>query len=92
MIFCLIAGAGYSASAQIYIKVRPVVPVRVRPVAPGPQAIWVGEEWKPNGKAYVYAGGYWASPPHPGFIWIPGHWKRHPEYGEYWIAGHWKRA
>ena len=87
-----VAGAAYSASAQIYIKVRPVVPVRVRPVAPGPQAIWIDEEWKPNGKAYVYAGGYWATPPHQGFIWIPGHWKRHPEYGEYWIAGHWKKA
>jgi WXXGXW repeat (2 copies) len=74
----------------VYVKIRPVVPVAVRPVAPSPNHVWIAEEWKPNGKEYVYAGGYWAMPPHPGWVWIPGHWKKH-EYGEYWVAGHWKK-
>ncbi len=55
----LLLGAGLSAHAQtIYVKVRPVVPVVARPVAPGPNHIWIAEEWKPNGKEYIYAGGY----------------------------------
>jgi hypothetical protein len=87
----LTLGIGFSAQAQVsvYVKVRPVAPVVVRPVAPSPNHIWVAEEWRPSGNTYVYSGGYWAMPPHPGWYWVPGHWKRH-EYGEYWVPGHWK--
>jgi hypothetical protein len=88
----LTTGISLSASAQtIYVKVRPVAPVVVRPVAPSPNHVWIAEEWKPNGGGYVYSGGYWAAPPHLGWVWIPGHWKKH-EYGEYWVAGHWRKA
>jgi hypothetical protein len=87
----LTLGISLSAGAQtIYVKVRPAVPVVVRPVAPGPTHVWIAEEWRPNGSGYAYAGGYWAAPPHPGWAWIPGHWKHH-EYGEYWVAGHWRK-
>jgi WXXGXW repeat (2 copies) len=88
----LTTGIGLSAGAQtIYVKVRPVIPVVVRPAPPSPHHVWVAEEWRPNGAGYVYSGGYWAAPPHPGWVWIPGHWKKH-EYGEYWVAGHWRHA
>ena len=72
----LTLGTGLSSHAQVsvYVKVRPVVPVVVRPVAPSPKHIWIAEEWRPNGATYVYAGGYWAAPPHPGWYWVPGHW------------------
>jgi WXXGXW repeat (2 copies) len=87
----LAIGLSLSAGAQqVYVKVRPTVPVIVRPVAPGPHHVWITEEWRPSGGTYVYAGGYWAAPPNPGWIWIPGHWKRH-HYGEYWVPGHWKK-
>jgi hypothetical protein len=87
----LMLTAVFSGQAQaVYVKIRPVVPVVVRPAAPSPNHIWIAEEWKPNGKEYIYAGGYWAVPPHPGWVWIPGHWRKH-EYGEYWVAGHWRR-
>lgn len=88
----MLTGASYSASAQsatIYVKVRPVAPVVVRPVAPSPHHVWIEEEWRPNGTAYVYSGGYWAVPPHPGYVWVPGHWKMHHN-GEYWVPGHWR--
>jgi hypothetical protein len=83
-------GISLSAAAQIYVKIRPAPPVVVRTVAPSPRHVWVEEEWRPNGNGYVYAGGYWAEPPHPGWIWIRGHWKRH-ERGDYWVPGHWRR-
>jgi len=88
----LTLGIHQSAAAQtVYVKIRPALPVMVRPVPPSPQHVWIAEEWRPNGATYVYAGGYWAMPPHPGWVWIPGHWKRH-EYGEYWVGGHWRRS
>lgn len=81
----------FSASAQIYVKVRPVAPVVVRTAAPSPAHIWIGEEWEPRGGTYVYVGGHWAAPPHPGWAWVPGHWKRHDRRGEVWVRGHWKK-
>ena len=45
----LTIGIGFSVHAQaIYVKVRPVVPVVVRPVAPSPNHVWIAEEWHPR--------------------------------------------
>lgn len=79
-----------SASAQIYVKIRPVVPVMVRPPQPSHQHIWIDEEWEPNAGQYRYAGGHWALPPHRGYIRRPGHWKRSNQ-GQVWIRGSWRR-
>ena len=81
----------FSASAQVYVKIRPVAPVIVRTAAPSPSHVWIGEEWESRGGQYVYVGGHWAAPPHPGWAWVPGHWKHHDRRGEVWIRGHWKR-
>ncbi|HVY76521.1 MAG TPA: hypothetical protein VG890_16945 [Puia sp.] len=82
----------FSASAQaIYVKVRPTPPVVVRTAAPGPTHVWIGEEWEARGGKYVFVGGHWAVPPHPGWVWVPGHWRHEGGHGEVWIAGHWRR-
>jgi len=86
----IILAVSFSASAQIYVKVRPVVPVVVRPAPPSPVHVWIDEEWEPRGGTYVYVGGHWAAPPHPGYVWVPGHWRRHDVYGEAWVPGHWR--
>ncbi len=87
----LVMAFSFSASAQsIYVKVRPAVPVVVRPVAPSPRHVWITEEWEPRGGSYVFVGGRWAVPPHPGWVWIPGHWRR-TRHGDIWIRGHWRR-
>lgn len=87
----LIFATSFSASAQIFVKIRPAHERVVRTVAPGPGYVWVDEEWEPRGGTYVYTGGRWVAPPHPGFIWVPGHWRRHGRDGEWWVAGHWRR-
>lgn len=79
-----------SASAQIYVSVRPVWHPVVRPVAPSPRHVWIDEEWESRGGTYVAVGGHWAEPPHPGWIWISGHWA-HERRGDWWVAGHWRR-
>ena len=83
-------GATYTASAQIYVKIRPVAPVVVQTERPGRTHVWIGEEWREEGNGYVYIGGHWELPPHPGERWIPGHWS-HEGRGDYWIRGHWAR-
>lgn len=73
----LMVGAGSftnTASAQVYVSVRPVWHPVVRPVAPSPRHVWIDEEWAWRNGAYVPVGGYWGLPPHPGWIWYPGHW------------------
>ena len=77
-----------TASAQVYVTVRPAWHPIVRPVAPSVRHVWIDEEWEVRGGHYVAVGGYWALPPHPGWVWIPGHWAREAR-GEYWIRGHW---
>ena len=42
-------GTYYSASAQIYIKVRPVALVVVQTARPGPTHVWIGEERNEDG-------------------------------------------
>jgi hypothetical protein len=82
-------GASYTATAQIYVNVRPVAPVVVRTPAPSPRHVWIDEEWREEGHGYKYAGGHWELPPHPGEKWIPGHWA-HEGRGDRWIPGHWR--
>lgn len=79
----------YSSMAQIEVNVRPPMPRFERPAPPSPRHIWIGEEWSPQGNAYVFAGGRWAEPPHPGARWVPGHWKDTP-HGTIWRPGHWR--
>jgi hypothetical protein len=87
----LLIGAGsMSASAQVYVTVRPVWHPVARTVAPSPHHVWIDEEWEARNGMYVAVGGHWAEPPHPGWVWIPGHWA-HEHRGEWWVAGHWRR-
>lgn len=87
----IVSAASFQASAQIYVKIRPSIPVIVRPQQPSPAHVWIDEEWEPNGGAYRYAGGHWAAPPHPGYRWRAGYWRRHNRDGEQWVRGGWRR-
>lgn len=79
-----------TASAQVYVTVRPTYAPVVRPVAPGPRHVWIDEDWEYRGGRYVAVGGHWVAPPHPGWIWVPGRWV-HYRRGWQWRPGHWRR-
>ncbi|HKC69568.1 MAG TPA: hypothetical protein VKG26_15130 [Bacteroidia bacterium] len=66
-----------------------MVPVVVATPQPSPAHVWVDEEWEPSGGVYVYGGGHWVSPPHPGYRWEKGYWRRHGHDGEEWVHGRW---
>jgi hypothetical protein len=86
----LVSGSIMNSYAQeIIIRERPVRPHYERIAAPSPRHVWIEEEWEPRGGRYVFVGGRWAEPPHPGLAWIPGHWAARPR-GEVWIPGHWR--
>lgn len=77
----------FSASSQIYVKIRPTYRVIARPVQPSPQYIWVEEDWAPNGNDYRYSGGYWA-PVQQGYYRRQGYWRK-SNRGQVWIPGSW---
>lgn len=87
-VLAVILSCGFSASAQIYVTVRPSRPIYVRPAAPGPGYIWIDEDWNGVGDRYEWRGGYWAAPPTPGYYYRPGYW-RHSSHGYVWKSGSW---
>ena len=80
-----------AATAQIYVKIRPAMPIVVQTERPSPVHIWIGEEWSNDGAGYKYSGGYWGTPPHPGYRWHEGHWNHHRRHGDRWVRGGWRR-
>ncbi len=92
LLLCIAVVFAFSsaASAQVFVQIRPVAPVIVRPMAPSPRHIWIDGEWIWRGGGYQYNNGYWATPPGPGAAWVPGHWKQ-TRRGWFWKPGHWRR-
>lgn len=86
-LFVILFTVSFSASAQIYVTIRPPVPVIVRPPQPSRVHVWVNEEWEPNGSSYRYSGGHWVAP-RQGYYRRPGHWK-HSKRGQVWVQGSW---
>jgi hypothetical protein len=89
MLFIIAAAFSFTASAQ-YVRVRPDVPVYVRPAAPSPRHVWIEGEWGWHNGAYVYTNGYWVEP-RAGFVWVVGHWQQRRR-GWFWVPGHWRRV
>ena len=94
VLVALVLGASLSfsssASAQVYVNVRPTFAPVVRPAPPSPRHVWVDEDWEYRGGRYVSVGGHWVAPPRPGMAWVPGRWV-HYRRGWQWRPGHWRR-
>jgi len=90
MLLAVVLLAGASASqAQISLGIRigpPPSPrvVRVMPASPGPDFVWIGGYWYPNGHHYKWHEGYWTRPPYGGAHWVE---PRHD--GQQYFAGYW---
>jgi hypothetical protein len=89
VILIFLSGMCYNSNAQIYVTIRPARPVVVnRPSQPGPDYIWVDEDWRAGNNRYEWAGGHWVARPRQEAVWVPGHWDRQ-DRGEYWVPGTW---
>ena len=86
MIFFIVSSV---ASAQVYVKKRPVAPVKQKTEILSKGYTFVDEDWESYDGNYRYAGNRWVGN-RKGYIWKKGHWKMHRRYGETWIKGKWK--
>ena len=89
ILFSAVLFGASTASAQIYVTVRPAVPVVVMTDRPGPTHVWIDEEWVEEGGRYKYVGGYWVNPPTAGYKWKKGHWNHSKKHGNQWIRWSW---
>lgn len=83
----LVSGAAFS---QISLGIRigappPVRVMRIQPQSPGPEYLWIGGYWYPNGNHYRWHDGYWTRPAYEGARWVG---PRHD--GQRYFAGYWE--
>lgn len=64
-------------------------PVYARPVAPGPDYVWIDGDWVVEGGTYVWHEGYWGRP-RPHRVWQAGGWENRGN-GYSWRRGRWHR-
>jgi hypothetical protein len=82
-----------SVFAQVEVGIRIGAPppprvIAVRPVAPGPEYVWIDGYWYPGGGHYVWHRGYWTRPPYEGARWIGPRHDGERFYGGYWDGPH----
>jgi len=74
--------------SRVTVSAQPEAPYYVRPVAPHPGWIWVGDDYYWRGGRYEYRHGYWAAP-RPNHVYVQGRWE-HRGNGYYWHRGGWR--
>ena len=71
-----------------YVATRPADVVYERPVAPGPDYVWIGGEWEWGGGNYHWREGS-CQHAREGRSWNPGYWENGTK-GYRWHKGNWK--
>jgi hypothetical protein len=85
----MLLGGATASHAQVSLGIRIGAPppprvLRVRPVSPGPDFVWVDGYWYPVAGHYRWHAGYWTRPPYVGARWVVPH-----HDGERFFAGYW---
>jgi hypothetical protein len=79
-----------SPQVRVYVQVGPPRPlVEYRPVAPGPEFVWMAGYYHWTGRSHEWVAGHWERAPRPRAQWAPGQWK-HDRRGWYFVDGHWR--
>src|SRR4029077_5382831 len=84
----LAVGLAFAAEGNFGIRIGQPTPPRVvavRPVAPGPDYVWVDGYWYPVDGHYRWHDGYWSRPAYGGARWVG---PRHD--GERYYNGYWE--
>jgi hypothetical protein len=86
----LLATGAVFAQVSIGIRIGPPPPVRVmriHPASPGPEYVWIGGYWYPNGNRYRWHEGYWTRPAYRGARWVEPHHDGERYFQGYWEGG-----
>lgn len=87
----LVVGLSFAAEVSLGIRIGPPPPPRVvavRPVAPGPDYVWVDGYWYPVGGHYRWHDGYWTRPAYGGARWVAPHHDGERFFNGYWEGEH----
>src|ERR1051325_8863113 len=85
----LLSVPAFAAQVSIGINIGPPPPprvVRVAPVRPGPDFMWVEGYWYPVGNHWKWHKGYWTRAPYSGAIWYAPRYERGQFFEGYWEA------
>lgn len=85
----LFAGSSMFGAVRVGVEfgTPPPRPPRVhfvRPVAPGPNMVWINGYYELAGNQYRWRDGYWARRPHPRAVWVAPSYRRRRYYPGYW--------
>src|ERR1022692_2268770 len=85
----LLLSVGLAAAVDLSVGVNigapPPVRVETRPIAPGPDFLWVDGYWYVVGGHYVWHSGYWSRPPYGGARWVGPN-----QNGGKYFQGYWR--
>jgi hypothetical protein len=76
--------------AQVIVRIAPPVAIVEHPgPRPQPGFVWIAGYHRWDGAHYVWVGGRWDRPPHPGQRWVAHRWVHR---GDHWemVEGHWR--
>ena len=82
------------AGVSVGIRIGPPPPPRVVavvPPSPGPDFVWIGGYWYPDGHRYRWHDGYWTRPPYPGARWVLPRHDGQRFFDGYWDGDHGRR-
>jgi hypothetical protein len=88
LLLVIALGSAFAADFSVGIRIGPPPParvVRVQPLSPGPEWVWVQGYWYPAGNHYRWHDGYWTRPPYPSAVWVAPH-----HDGERFFNGYWE--
>jgi|SRR5579863_387020 len=85
--------AAPASQAQVSVGIEIGAPppprvIRVRPVQPGPEFLWLDGYWYPDGGHYRWHAGYWSRPPYAGAHWVGPRHEGGRYYNGYWDGDH----
>jgi hypothetical protein len=79
-----------ASMAQVVVRIGPPAPiVERRPPPPDRGFVWIDGYHRWDGAHYVWVGGRWDRPPHPGAHWVAHRWVRVHDHWEM-REGHWR--
>ena len=79
-----------ASMAQVVIRIGPPAPIHENPgPPPQPGYVWVSGYHQYQGDHYVWVGGHYDRPPHPGAHWVAHRWVRVHDHWEL-REGHWR--
>ena len=88
LVLSIVSGFILMGCSAGYVAAQPADVTYARPVAPGPDYVWIGGEWEWTGGNYHWHEGSWQHA-REGHTWKSGYWENNHK-GYKWHKGSWQ--